>query len=327
MQRIIEKIFPGTALIALLLIAGVTTGCAPTNLKYAPVDVDMKLVRVSEHVYFVQGKAGAATDNKGFISNSGFVVTNDGVVVFDALGTPSLAEKYLGLIRTVTKAPIRKVVMSHYHADHVYGLQVFKDLGAEVIAPAGARDYLASPVADSLLETRRTELKPWVDARTRLVPADKYLDEDTQFELGGMTFRISLQGMAHSEGDMAMLVEPDQVLFTGDVIFEGRIPFIGETNTRNWLKQLEKLKSAKVKALIPGHGSMAKDPNKLIGFTYHYLSVLREKMGEAVDKGIIFEKAYDQVDWSEYEFVPAFFEANRRNAYNVYLAMEKESFE
>jgi len=142
-----------------------------------------------------------------------------------------------------------------------------------------------------------------------------------------MTFKISLQGMAHSEGDMAMLVEPDQVLFTGDVIFEGRIPFIGETNTRNWLRQLEKLKSVKVKALIPGHGSMAKDPNKLIGFTYHYLSVLREKMGAAVDKGIIFEKAYDQVDWSEYEFVPAFFEANRRNAYNVYLAMEKESFD
>jgi len=327
MQRFIETIFPGKALVALAMVAGATSGCAPANTRYPPVDVDMKLVRASEHVYFVQGKAGAATDNKGFISNSGFVVTSDGVVVFDALGTPSLAEKYLGLIRTVTNAPIRKVVMSHYHADHLYGLQVFKDLGAEVIAPAGAKDYLASPVADNLLETRRTELKPWIDERTHIVPADKYLNEDTQFELGGMTFKISLQGMAHSEGDMAMLVEPDQVLFTGDVIFEGRIPFIGETNTRNWVQQLEKLKSVKVEALIPGHGSMAKDPNKLIGFTYHYLSVLREKMGAAVDKGIIFEKAYDQVDWSEYEFVPAFFEANRRNAYNVYLSMEKESFD
>jgi len=293
---------------------------------YAPVAIDMKAIKVSPHVYFVQGKAGAATDNKGFISNAGFVVTPKGVVVFDALGTPSLAMEMYKRIREVTDQPVKIVVMSHYHADHLYGLQVFKDMGAEIYAPAGAIDYLSSATADNLLAQRRKELKPWVDARTRLVPADHYLKEDTEFSLGGMTFKLSLQGSAHSEGDLAMLVEPEKVLFTGDIIFEGRIPFIGESNTKNWLVQLEKLKTAKVSALIPGHGPMARDPDKLISATHRYLSYLREQMGKAVENWRGFDQAYDQVDWSEFEFQPAFMEANRRNAYNVYLAMEKESF-
>lgn len=330
MQRNTGQFLSSKTLAPITLVIALLTGActtAPTSTqKYPPVDVDMKLVKVSEHVYFVQGKAGAATANKGFISNAGFVVTDDGVVVLDALGTPSLAQKFLGKIRSVTKLPIRKVVMTHYHADHMYGLQVFKEQGAQIIAPDGARDYLNSEVAENLLQTRRKELKPWVDERTRLVPADVYLEKDMEFTLGGVHFRTIPQGMAHSEGDMAMLVEPDNVLFTGDIIFEGRIPFIGEANTSNWLTRLEKLQSVNVKALIPGHGPMATDPNKLVQFTHRYLSFLREKMGAAVNAGVLFDKAYDQVDWSEFEFVPAFFEANRRNAYNVYLAMEKEWF-
>lgn len=334
MQRNTEKLFPGTALAALLLATVLlASGCSsmpgqtqPGAKKYPPVDVDMKLIKVSDHVYFVQGMAGAATQNKGFISNAGFVVTPDGVVVFDALGTPSLAEKFLGLIRTVTRAPIKTVVMSHYHADHLYGLQVFKDEGAKIIAPAGAKDYLSSDVAENLLATRRKELKPWVDDRTRIVSADIYLDDNHSFEFGGIRFDLSLQGMAHSEGDLAMLVSPDQVMFTGDIIFEGRIPFIGESNTKNWLKQLDQLRSARVAALIPGHGPMAKNPNDLIRFTHRYLSYLRKEMGAAVDSWTSFDSAYDKVDWSEFEFTPAFLEANRRNAYNVFIAMEKESF-
>lgn len=331
MRRNTQGIFSRTALALLLvLLPGLALAGAalPDSLKrYAPVDVGMKAVQVSKHAWFVKGKAGAATDNKGFISNAGFVVTPKGVVVLDALGTPSLAVELVKQIRKVTDKPIKMVVLTHYHADHAYGLQVFKELGAEILAPAGALDYLGGPVADSLLVTRRKELAPWVDANTHLVPPDKVIRENGSFTLGGMTFHLTLLGMAHSEGDMAMRVEPDQVLYTGDTVFEGRIPFIGETNTKNWLVQLEKLKSVKVKALVPGHGPAAKDPNAIIRATHRYLSFLREQMGKAVDEGITFDEAYERVDWSEFEFIAAFNAANRRNAYNVFLAMEKESFD
>lgn len=290
---------------------------------YPPVDVEMKTVKVSKNVYFVQGVAGVPTDNAGFISNAGFIVTSDGVVVFDTLGTPSLAARLLTEIRKITSLPIRYVVVSHYHADHIYGLQVFKDLGAKIIAPQGAKLYLDSSVADNLLETRRFELSPWVDASTHLVVPDQYIDKDTQFSLGGIKFNITLLGNAHSQGDLTLLVEPDNVLFSGDLIFEGRIPFIGQANIFNWMKALDSMRSVNVSAVLPGHGPLAKDPNALINLTYGYLSLLKNKMQTATANWVPFAEAYSKIDWSDYKHLPAFEAANRRNAYNVFLFMEQ----
>ncbi len=292
---------------------------------YPAVDVEFKADKVSKHVYFVQGQAGAATQNKGFISNAGFVVTNDGVVIFDALGTPSLAAKLLAEIRKVTDKPVKVVVVSHYHADHIYGLQVFKELGAKIIAPQGARLYLGSEAADNLLATRREELKPWVNEATHIVVPDQYVKDQHQFSLGGIDFKITSLGNAHSEGDLTMLVAPDNVLFSGDLIFEGRIPFIGRANIFNWLKALEGMRDVNVSAVLPGHGPLAKDPNALVTSTYDYLSLLRDNMKNAVENWTPFAEAYDEIDWGEFMFLPAFDEANRRNAYNVFLFMEQNT--
>lgn len=290
---------------------------------YPDVDVEMKTIKVSKHVYFVQGKAGVATDNAGFISNAGFIITRDGVVVFDSLGTPSLAARLLAEIRNITTLPIRYVVVSHYHADHIYGLQVFKELGAKIIAPQGARLYLDSAVADNLLDSRRFELSPWVDESTHLIVPDEYITKDTQFSLGGINFSITLLGNAHSQGDLTLLVEPDNVLFSGDLIFEGRIPFVGQANIINWLKALDNMRSVNVTAVLPGHGPLANNPNALINLTYGYLSLLKNKMQLAVEEWTPFAEAYTDVDWSKYKLLPAFDAANRRNAYNVFLFMEQ----
>ncbi|MEE9421930.1 MAG: MBL fold metallo-hydrolase [Gammaproteobacteria bacterium] len=286
----------------------------------------MKLKQVSDHVYYVQGEPGVATDNEGFVSNAGFVVTNAGVVVFDALGSPSLAELLIQKIRTVTDKPIVRVISSHYHADHIYGLQVFADLGAEIWAPLGSENYLASDYAAERLEERRFSLSPWVNEQTHLVTPDRYLQNQEQFEIGGVRFTVTPVGAAHSDGDLTLYVEPDRVLFSGDIIFEGRVPFLGDANSGRWLAVLEKMESAQLKALIPGHGSAASDPNAAISGTRKYLAFLRKEMGAAVDEMQSFEEVYVATDWSGFESLPAFSEANRRNAYQVYLSMEAESF-
>jgi len=215
-------------LIFVLIISSILPGCnQSTEIIYPTTDVEMELKKVSEHIYYVQGKAGIATDNEGFISNAGFIVTDDGVIVFDALGTPSLAALFLKKIRSVTDKPILKVIMSHYHADHIYGLQVFKEQGAEIIAPKGAMDYLSSPMAEERIEERRFSLEPWVNETTQLVSPDIILDKTMTFSHGGITFTLDVLGSAHSDGDLTLYVEPDRVLFSGDIIFEGRIPYLG----------------------------------------------------------------------------------------------------
>jgi len=313
------------ALVLLMLSWQLSARCTYGDLaEYAPVTVDMPLVQVSEHVWFVQGEPGVATDNEGFISNAGFIVTGAGVVVFDALGSPSLGSTLLKKIRTVTSEPVVRVIVSHYHADHIYGLQVFEDLGAEILAPAGADKYLASPQAGERLEERRFTLDPWVNDNTRLVYPDRLLEEGAQFKLGDVEFIVTTVGNAHSDGDLTLFVVPDRVLFSGDIIFEGRVPFLGDSNTARWVRVLERMEREKLVALVPGHGGVAESPNEAIGLTRRYLAFLRDKMGAAVGEFEPFDAAYAEIDWGEFSKLPAFDEANRRNAYQVYLSMEAE---
>ena len=311
----------------IFILASALLACnQSTETVYPATDVEMKLKQVSEHVYYVQGKAGIATDNEGFISNAGFIVTDDGVIVFDALGTPSLAALFLTKIRSITDKPILKVIMSHYHADHIYGLQVFKEQGAQIIAPKGAMDYLSSAAAVERIEERRFSLEPWVNESTRLVSPDVILDKAMSFSHGGITFILDILGTAHSDGDLTLFIEPDRVLFSGDIIFEGRVPYLGDSNTKTWLETLTKMEVGQIAALIPGHGPAAKNPNQAITATRKYLAKIRSVMREAVVNLDDFAETYDKTDWSEFEHLPAFAETNRRNAYQVYLSMEEELF-
>lgn len=293
---------------------------------YPPSTVAMQLQQVSPHCYYVQGAAGTAIENEGFISNAGVVLTDAGVVVIDALGSPSLAQLLMAQIRTVTDKPVVKVIVTHYHADHVFGLQYFKEQGAEIIAPSGAEKYLNSPVAEERLEERRLSLDPWVNDQTRLVWPDRYVDGAMELEVGGTRFRLTVVGDAHSDADMTVYMENERVLYSGDVIFEGRVPFLGSSNTRLWLDALKQMDSSNLAALVPGHGPHQAAPVKAVGLTYRYLAYLREKMGAAVEELMPFDEAYAATDWSEFKDLPAFDAANRRNAYQVYLSMQNEAF-
>jgi len=299
---------------------------AAAAIDYPPSTVAMQLKQISEHCYYVQGEAGTAIENEGFISNAGVVVTDAGVVVIDALGSPSLAQLLMQQIRTVTDKPVVKVIVTHYHADHVFGLQYFKEQGAEIIAPSGAEKYLNSPAAEARLEERRLSLDPWVNDETRLVWPDRFVEGAMLLSVGGTRFRLTVVGDAHSDADMTVYMENERVLYSGDVIFEGRVPFLGSSNTRLWLDALKQMDNSELAALVPGHGPHQAAPVDAVGLTYRYLAYLRERMGAAVEELMPFDEAYAATDWSAFSHLPAFAAANRRNAYQVYLSMQNEAF-
>jgi glyoxylase-like metal-dependent hydrolase (beta-lactamase superfamily II) len=296
----------------------------PDVPRYADTSVTMELKKVSEHVWFVQGKAGIATDNEGFISNAAVIIGDQGIVVVDALGTPSLGQLLVSKIREISDKPFLKIIATHYHADHIYGLQVFQEQGAEVLAPLGADIYLDSPNAKERLEERQFSLDPWVNENTRLVVPDRMLDATETLDIGGITLTLSYLGAAHSNGDLSVYVEPDGVLISGDIIFEGRVPFVGDANTREWLDILTKMQEQKMTALIPGHGALASNPNEVVALMRRYLLALRTQMGVAVEEMTSFEEAYAEAKWTEFEKLPAFQAANRINAYQVFLSLEAE---
>ena len=282
--------------------------------------------QVAPHIYFFQGKAGVASqENRGFNSNAGFVVTDDGVVVVDALGTPSLGQAMITAIGKITKKPVKRVIITHYHADHFYGLQAFKSVGAEVWAHRNARDYLESGEGAARLEQRRNDLSPWVDRNTRLISPDVWLDTDMTFTLGGMRFEIVHLGPAHAPDDIIVIVGGSGVIFTGDILFTGRIPFVGEADSKRWLETFSRLLDKKPRIMVTGHGAPSREPAKDLTLTRDYLMYLRKTMGKAVEDFVAFDEAYAKTDWSRFADMPAFEAANRTNAYGTYLLMEKES--
>jgi glyoxylase-like metal-dependent hydrolase (beta-lactamase superfamily II) len=298
------------------------------EFKYPRTSVEMELKQVSEHVYFAQGAAGMATENQGFISNATIILDNHGITIIDALGSPSLAEQMLYQLRKISSLPVKRVITTHYHADHIYGLQVFEAIGAEILAPFGVDDYLNSEAAKNRLEERRLSLDPWVSDETHLVHPDLLIDKPLIINEGGVKLTINILGKAHSDADLTVLVEPDNVFISGDVIVDGRIPFVGDSDSKAWLKTLTRMADKKdIKALIPGHGDMAKDPIEAIARTRNYLAYLRDNLSVGVEEMMSFDELYESIDWTPFRELPAFKEGNRINAYQVFLSLEKEMLE
>ena len=107
-------------------------------------------------------------------------------------------------------------------------------------------------------------------------------------------------------------------------MFRGRIPFVGQADSRHWIAALDALLAYDAKLVVPGHGPMSGAPRQDMELTRDYLRYLRETMGRAARNMEPFDDAYRQTDWSGFDQLPLFRAANRMNAYNTYLLMEHE---
>ncbi len=325
------------AAVALVFAACAAAPVQAQNISpYAPITIPLKIDQVpGRPIWYSTGNPGVpGKDNEGNTSNAGFVVTSDGVVVFDALGTPSLGWALLQEIKKITDKKIRYVVASHYHADHIYGLQAFRDhTDAIIVAQERAGEYkdneeTADEKASQRLDQRRGVLFPWVDKNTRVVPPDITFRDRVTIALGDRRLTLLYAGPAHSSSDVMMMVEPDGVLFAGDIVQNSRVPFMNsdDVSTTQWLAALTEVEKLDPKFIIPGHGKASTQAKQAIAFTRDYIQYVRSVMAKAAESWTDFDAAYAAADWSKYRDMPAFAANSRGNAYRIYLELEQSQF-
>jgi glyoxylase-like metal-dependent hydrolase (beta-lactamase superfamily II) len=117
-------------------------------------------------------------------------------------------------------------------------------------------------------------------------------------------------------------VEEENVLFVGDLMFAGRLPFVGDADSKSWISAIDRIIKFNPKIMVGGHGGVSTNASADLQLTRDYLVYLRQKMGAAADELEDFEVAYKKTDWSRFSHLPAFNEANRRNAYNTYIRIQ-----
>jgi len=276
---------------------------------YAPITIPLDLKQVpGKPIWYSTGNPGIpGKDNEGNTSNAGFVVTSGGVAVFDALGTPSLGWALLQAFKDHTDALIVAQERSGEYKDN---------------------DEIADEKAGARLEQRRGALFPWVNDKTRVVPPDITFRDRMTIVLGDRRLTLIYAGPAHSSSDMMMMVEPDKVLFAGDIVQNSRIPHMNsdDVSTVQWLNALAEVEKLDPAFIIPGHGTSSTKAKQAIAFTRDYIHYVRDAMTKAVQDWVDFDVAYNRTDWSKYKDMPAFAANNRGNAYRIFLELEQSQF-
>jgi glyoxylase-like metal-dependent hydrolase (beta-lactamase superfamily II) len=256
--------------------------------------------------------------------NAGFIVTDAGVVVIDALASPQQGEQLAEAIRKVTPQPIRWLVLTHHHPDHHFGAIVFRRMGAKVIAHPDRRVLASEAGEDALIAdwVRVVGLDAMRGFEFADVPDRPVATTDT-LRLGGKTIVITHPGAAHTAGDLIVWLPGEQVLFAGDVLVEDGVTMVVDGDSGELLKALEEIDGLNPRIVVPGHGASPRQPAELISRTRTYITGLRTDMKAALEHGVPMGRALRSLPPADQTRPVSYNSRRRRNAVRVYLEAER----
>jgi cyclase len=208
----------------------------------------MILKRITENVFCVLGGERAI--------NTGFVVGTSGILMIDSTSSPDDAEQILKNVRSVSQKPIRYLFNTHYHSDHTFGNQVFS---AKVVAHRESRTIMTRLLKR---EWSQDSIRKYVEenpewkqrlSNLKITLPDSVFDDSLEIDLGNVKVNLTHVG-GHTEDSSIAHVAASKVLFAGDLIFQGRYPFMKDGDSQNWLLALKSLRDLTFDVLVPGHG-------------------------------------------------------------------------
>ena len=309
-------------IIGLILLCQVSIVLAASSNKFMPAPE-----KLSQHVYAWIGPLDAPSKaNHGYRMNMGVVIGRKAVAVIDTGYTEGMAKQMLAEIRKLTNLPIIYAINTNSQPHRFMGNEVFRAAGAKVVAHKDSASRMASKGGQFAGNIERIlELK--TDSVTVPGKPDVLLESDMEVDLGGVTIVIKPYGAGHTPAQLVVLVKQDNIVFSGDILYSGRLlAVLDDSKILEWLKAYKKLDEFGNARFVPGHGQ----PAKLKAFdfpTYQYLQLLNTHMSKSIDEGVSIQDAINSIDQSRYQKLVNFKELAGRNASWAYIEREKAFFE
>jgi len=259
----------------LLMFAFCLTLPAHAELRYT-----LQPRQIADDVWLLEG----STDNfdkanGGNIVNTGFIVTEAGVVVIDSGPSRRYGEAMRAAIASVTDRPVIKLLLTHHHPDHVLGNQAFTDV--PIAALAGTTELLREQ-GNAMAENMYRLVGDWMRGTEVVLPTETLAPG--MLDIGGRSLRLlALRG--HTGADLAILDERSGVLFAGDILFYQRaLTTPNSPGLDVWLEDLDTLEALPWKRLVAGHGPVADDAAPFLQMR-DYLGWLDGLLREAANGG------------------------------------------
>jgi len=262
----------------------------------------------------------ATVENADGIANVGFIVGDAAVAVIDPGGSRLDGERLRASIRSATSLPIRYVVMTHMHPDHVFGAVAFEDDNPVYVGHARMAGMLVQ--RGEFYRNRLADVLG-VDEAGDYAKPTMLVTDTAELDLGGRVLQLRAHPTAHTDNDLSVLDRATATLWAGDLLFVDRIPAV-DGSILGWLDQLQALKGLPARQAVPGHGPAVVPWPAGAADEERYLATLVREIRAIIVRGGDIETAVATVGQSERTRWALFNDYNGRNVTTAFKELEWE---
>ena len=281
------------------------------------------LEEIAPGAYVHPGETALMTrDNLGGIANLGAVVGEAGVAVIDTGGSVAEGRAFLAALREKTDKPIRYVINTHAHPDHVFGNAAFAQTGVVFIGHRNLPRALAAR-GEFFLSSFRAAMGDALDG-VRIIPPTETVADARTLDLGGRRLVLQAWPTAHSDCDLTVLDEKSGVLFAGDLLFMQHVPVV-DGSLLGFLAVADRLAGIPATRVVPGHGPTVAPWPKALEDQRAYLNRLTADLRAAIRKGATVDETTQTAGEAERPKWRLFDDYHRRNATAGFAELEWET--